>query len=107
MRNGARRLACIATTVVAAASLASCATVRTHTARLDSAAVEEGVKSALARDGRLAAATSVDVNPSTGVVRLSGRVPTKADLEKAGRLACAVKGVGIVYNDLEVRRTEP
>ena len=74
MRNASRRLGSIATTVVAAASLVSCATARTHAARVDIAAVESGVKTALARDGRLAGATNVDVNPSTGVVRLSGRV---------------------------------
>ena len=70
---------------------------------MDSQALENGVKSALARDGRLAQATSVDVNPATGVVRLSGRVATAEERASAGRLACSVKGVRVVYNEIDIR----
>ncbi len=106
MRKAARRLASITTSLGAVASLVACATVRTPTARVGSVALENGVKNALAQDGHLARLAKVGVDPSTGVVTISGRVPTKGDLEKAGRLVCAVKGVEIVYNDLEVRRVE-
>lgn len=104
MRRVAHRLAPIATILVAAASLVACATVQTRAARMDSPALENGVKNALARDGRLADATNVDVNPSTGVVRLSGRVASAEERASAGRLACSVKGVTVVYNEIEIQR---
>jgi osmotically-inducible protein OsmY len=87
-----------------AASLLACSTARPPEARLDGTALESGVKSALARDGRLARATSVDVNPATGVVTLSGRVTSPEERASAGRLASSVEGVKIVYNEIEIQR---
>ena len=71
---------------------------------MDGPALESGVKSALARDGRLLRATNVDVNPSTGVVRLSGRVTSPEERASAGRLASSVQGVTVVYNEIEIQR---
>jgi osmotically-inducible protein OsmY len=44
------------------------------------------------------------VNAKTGIVTLSGRVETPEERESAGRLACSVKGVTVVYNQLDVAR---
>lgn len=105
MRKVGHRLASVAAALVAAAFLAACTTVRTPAARMDSPALENGVKNALARDGHLAEATNVDVNPATGVVRLSGRVASAEERASAGRLACSVEGVTVVYNEIEIQRT--
>lgn len=93
------------TTLVALVTSAGCVSAPGR-ARVDDVALRSGVSASLSKDADLARLAKVDVDPSTGVVTLSGSVPTQADREKAGRLACAVKGVGVVYNDLEVRRAK-
>ena len=88
----------------AAAMLLACATSKAPQARVDAGALATAIKSSLAKDARLAKAASVDVNAKTGIVTLSGRVETPEERESAGRLACSVKGVTVVYNQLDVAR---
>jgi osmotically-inducible protein OsmY len=49
----------------------------------------------------------VKVNPANGVVTLSGRVATDADREVAGKLASSVKGVAMIYNEIQVENPGP
>lgn len=65
----------------------------------------EALRARFANDARFSKLKGVDVDPRRGVVTLSGRVSTTADRADAGALASSVKGVAIVYNELEVERT--
>ncbi|MEG0558858.1 MAG: BON domain-containing protein [Comamonas sp.] len=47
-------------------------------------------------------ALKIDVDTQSGVVTLSGTVPSEALKTRAGELAKAVKGVGNVNNNLTV-----
>jgi osmotically-inducible protein OsmY len=89
--------------VFALATLAACAGTRRPDAHVNAPALVSVVRSSLERDGRVASATSVSVDARTGAVRLSGRVASAAERETAGRLASSVKGVTLVYNELEVQ----
>jgi osmotically-inducible protein OsmY len=98
------RASSVAAALVAAGPLLACASSRTNASRVDVPALESDLRSSLARDARLAAGTSVHVDPATGIVRLSGRVASAEERRRAGRLASSVKGVTIVYNEIEVQR---
>lgn len=104
MRKRARPLLWTGTVVLAAAPLLACATAKAPEARVDGPALTDVVKSTLAGDGRIARVTNVEVDSTTGVVTLTGRVANAEERESAGRLACSVKGVTVVYNVIEIRR---
>jgi osmotically-inducible protein OsmY len=87
-----------------AATLVACATAKTPAPHVDPVALRKRVADTLARDARVAADTRVDVNSRT-VVILSGRVASKEEREVAGKLACSVEGVSVVYNELKVEST--
>lgn len=98
--------ACL-TGILAVASLggAGCTTAtRPPMARADSTDIE-ALRAKFANDARFSKLKGVDVDPRRGVLTLSGQVSTKADRADAGALASSVKGVAIVYNELEVERT--
>ena len=76
-------------------------------AREDTAKIQEALQAKLARDQRLSKLTSVKVNPANGVVTLSGLVPTDAEREAAGKLASSVKGVAMIYNEIQVEKPGP
>ena len=84
--------------------LLACATAKAPARRVDEAALTAALRAKLAKEARIASVTNVTVDPATGIVTLSGRVASPEDREIAGRLACSVKGVSIVYNELQVRR---
>lgn len=96
--------AALALALTAGAAGTGCATAQTATRATcrDVAAIEAAVKAKLAKNARLAAGTSVRVNQSNGVVTLSGRVASKEDRAAAGRLASSVRGVTVVYNEIDV-----
>jgi len=95
-----------ATCFLAAASSAFLGVAACHTttqARLrrpDSADIES-LKAKLAKNARFSKLTKVTVNPANGVVTLSGHVASEADRAEAGRLASSVKGVAMIYNELQ------
>ncbi len=68
----------------------------------DGADMEIAVKAKLERDARFSRVAKVEVNPAKGLVRLSGRVANEADRSAAGKLVSSVKGVAMIYNELEV-----
>lgn len=104
MKSGAVGIVKRAAAVAAAALLFACTTSEPPQARVDAGALERAIRSSLARDARLAKAASVDVDARTGRVTLTGRVETPEERANAGRLACAVKGVTVVYNQIDVGR---
>ena len=96
----------IGAAVVAAAVASGCSTARVNARAVRTARPEraEVLESALASDARLPRGASVAVDPQTGVVRLSGNVANAEERANAGRVACSVQGVTVVYNELEIRR---
>ena len=68
----------------------------------DGTTTRAAVKARLKGDVRFARLTKIVVNPARGLVTLSGRVDTKADRAAAGLLVSSVKGVLLIYNELEV-----
>jgi osmotically-inducible protein OsmY len=113
--NGKKRttsaaLAAALASVVAVLGGAGCGTTPPLNARYapeDTAAIQEALQTKLARDGRLSTLTSVKVNPANGIVTLSGQVATDADREAAGKLASSIKGVAMIYNEIQVERPGP
>lgn len=103
MRRLARRLCSHAVAAAAAATLLACATAKAPARRVDDSELTTALRARLAKETRLATFTKVAVDPATGIVTLSGRVASKEDREIAGRLACSVKGVSVVYNELQVQ----
>ena len=92
-----------AAVAAAAMTLLACTTAKAPARRVDGLELTATLKSTLAKETRLARVTKVAVDTATGVVTLSGRVANAEERELAGRLACSVKGVSIVYNEIEVR----
>lgn len=84
-----------------------CSTARPLNAHGDTAEIEEALQAKLFPDARFATVTRVKVNPTNGVVTLSGRVATDADREVAGKLASSVKGVVMIYNEIQVEKPGP
>jgi osmotically-inducible protein OsmY len=70
----------------------------------DGTTTRADVKARLKGDVRFARLTKIVFNPARGLVTLSGRVDTKADRAAAGLLVSSVKGVLLIYNELEVER---
>ncbi len=92
------------------AVLGGCGTARpldASNARGDTAEIQRALQATLARDGRLSSVTSVKVNPANGIVTLSGRVATEAEREAAGKLASSVKGVAVIYNEIQPEKPGP
>lgn len=102
MRAAAPRLV-QAAAIVGAGVLAGCTTSGAPDARVDTPALVKDLQASLARDENLARVTSVAVDPKTGVVTLSGRVESPEERANAGRLACSVKGVKVVYNVIQIQ----
>lgn len=71
-------------------------------ATLDDAAITAAVAAGLAKDPDLSAAR-IDVDTKGGTVMLKGPAPSAAAKIRATEIAKAVKGVGGVDNQLEVR----
>ncbi|MEG0149518.1 MULTISPECIES: BON domain-containing protein [unclassified Comamonas] len=70
-------------------------------AALDDAGITAQVKADLIKEPNISA-LKIDVDTKSGVVTLSGTVPSEALKTRAGELAKAVKGVGNVNNNLTV-----
>ncbi|HTS01918.1 MAG TPA: BON domain-containing protein [Thermoanaerobaculia bacterium] len=68
----------------------------------DDASLRAAVVARLVGDARFARIRKIDVDPAKGLVTLTGMVPTAADRAAAGELVSGVKGVQIIYNELEV-----
>lgn len=103
MSERARQCFSHAVAAAAAATLLACTTAKAPALRVDGSALTSALNATLAKEARLARVTKVAVNSATGVVTLSGRVASAEERELAGRLACSVKGVSVVYNELEVQ----
>jgi osmotically-inducible protein OsmY len=73
--------------------------------RADGEAIRAGVRAKLAGDSRFARLRKVEVDSEKGLVTLSGSVATKADRAAAGELVSSVKGVLMIYNELEVEHS--
>lgn len=102
MERTIRALCFLAAISVAPLGGAGCKTTTpAPVTRADGAGIE-ALKAKLARERRFAKLTKVTVNPSNGVVTLSGQVPSESDRDEAGRLASSVKGVAMIYNELQV-----
>jgi osmotically-inducible protein OsmY len=86
---------------------AGCSTARPLNVHRGTAGITEELQAKFFRDARFSTGTSVKVNPANGVVTLSGRVATDADLEVAGKLASSVKGVAMIYNEIQVEKPGP
>ena len=84
--------------------LGGCSTAPPIAARVDPGTLTAHVEAALATEPRIAGAAKVSVDAARARVTLSGVVATKEDRETAGRLACSVKGVTVVYNLLDLER---
>ena len=93
--------------VVAALGGAGCDTAQPLNRHGDTAEIKEMLQAKLFRDARFSTVTGVKVNPANGVVTLSGRVATDADLDVAGKLASSVKGVATIYNEIQVEKPGP
>lgn len=95
-------LCVLAASAVASLGGAGCqTTTRAPITWADSADIE-ALKAELAKDARFSKLTKVTVNPTSGVVTLSGQVPSESDRADAGRLTSSVKGVAMIYNELQV-----
>ncbi|HSB64649.1 MAG TPA: BON domain-containing protein [Thermoanaerobaculia bacterium] len=116
--NGKRKttsvaLAAALASVVAVLGGAGCGTAQPLNARAEQgdtakiAKIQEALEANFARDRRLSTVTSVKVNPTNGVVTLSGLVPTDVEREAAGKLASSVKGVAMIYNEIQVENSGP
>jgi|NGEPerStandDraft_6_1074524.scaffolds.fasta_scaffold29446_1 osmotically-inducible protein OsmY len=109
--NGKRRTTSVEfaalASVVAVLGGAGCNTAQPLNAHGDTAEMKEALQAKLFRDARFSTVTSVKVNPANGVVTLSGRVATDADREVAGKLASSVKGVAMIYNEIQVENPGP
>jgi osmotically-inducible protein OsmY len=86
---------------------AGCSTVHPVNANVNTAEIQEALQAELARDRRLSMVTTVKVNPANGVVTLSGLVPTDSDRAAAGKLASSIKGVAMIYNEIQVEKPGP
>jgi osmotically-inducible protein OsmY len=93
--------------VVAALGGAGCGAAQPLNRHGDTAEIKEMLQAKLFRDARFSTVTGVKVNPANGVVTLSGRVATDADLDVAGKLASSVKGVATIYNEIQVEKPGP
>ena len=90
--SGKRRTTCSAFAAALASAVvvlggAGCSTAQPSNVRRDTAEITEALQAKFFRDARFSTGTSVKVNPGNGIVTLSGRVATDADLEVAGKLA--------------------
>jgi osmotically-inducible protein OsmY len=89
--------------VIALSALAAGCTTTTPSfvTQADSADFE-ALKQKLTGDARFARLTTVAVDPTRGVVKLAGEVSSEEDRAYAGRLASSVRGVEVVYNEIQV-----
>lgn len=89
---------------MAAEGTAKAAPGKTETpgAYLDDAVITTKVKAAIFDDASVKA-TEVNVETYKGIVQLTGFVQTRADIDKAVKLAQNVKGVKSVKNDMVVK----
>lgn len=71
-------------------------------AYLDDAVITTKVKAAIFEDASVKA-TEVNVETYKGIVQLTGFVQSRADIDKAVKLAQGVKGVKSVKNDMVVK----
>ncbi len=72
---------------------------------VDDAVITTKVKAAIFEDASVKA-TEVNVETYKGIVQLTGFVKTRADIDKAVKLAKGVKGVKSVKNDMVVKGTQ-
>ena len=99
----AAALAC----VVVVLGGAGCSTAQPLSVHRDTAEITEALQAKFFGDSRFSTGTSVKVNPANGVVTLSGRVATDGDRDVAGMLASSVKGVAMIYNEIQVEKPGP
>lgn len=95
---GASAIAADATTAPAASANKS----ETPGQYVDDAVITAKVKAAVFEDASIKA-TEVNVETYKGVVQLTGFVKSRADIDKAVKLAKGVKGVKSVKNDMVVK----
>lgn len=102
MKRTIRAVCFLTATSVASLGGAGCKTTTpAPVTRADGADIE-ALKAKLAQERRFSKLTKVIVNPSNGVVTLKGQVPSESDRDEAGRLASSVRGVAMIYNELQV-----
>src|SRR3954467_2256873 len=100
----------VAAATAAVLALGACATSGTDGEQkatpgqyLDDATVTAKVKTAIASDVGVKAATNVNVETSRGVVQLSGFADSDAQASQAVQAAKKVNGVRSVRNDIRVK----
>ena len=69
---------------------------------VDDSVITTKVKAAVFTDASLKS-SEINVETFKGVVQLSGFVNSQADIDRAVELACGVKGVTSVKNDMRVK----
>jgi osmotically-inducible protein OsmY len=87
-----------------------CGTARPLSARRDTrdtAEIQKALQMKLAGDARFSRVTNVKVDPANGVVTLSGRVASESEREDVGKLASSVKGVAMIYNEIQPEKPGP
>jgi hyperosmotically inducible protein len=85
--------------------LAGCAGTQTSQSTgeyIDDAAITTKVKSALISDSEVSA-FPINVDTTNGVVHLTGTADTRAEADKAARIARGVAGVKSVVNKIQVK----
>lgn len=75
--------------------------------KIDTAEIRRALEAKLSRDARFSTITAVKVDPASGIVTLSGTVPTEADRDAVGKLASSVPGVSMIYNEIQPERPGP
>jgi osmotically-inducible protein OsmY len=86
-------------------SKAAASKTETPGAYVDDAVITTKVKAAIFEDASVKA-TEVNVETYKGIVQLTGFVHSRADIDKAVKLAKGVKGVRSVKNDMIVKGTQ-
>ena len=75
--------------------------------RVDTEEIRKALQAKLSGDARFSRVSNVKVDPANGVVTLTGRVATEADRDAVGKLVSSVKGVAMIYNEIQPEKPGP
>ncbi len=75
--------------------------------RVDTDEIKRALQAKLSGDARFSKVSNVKVDPANGIVTLTGRVATEADRDAAGKLVSSVKGVAVIYNEIQPEKPGP
>jgi len=103
IRGRRRALPLIAALFIALGGCAAAPTQDGSEKQVADSAITAKIKSALATDPRVRAASFIEVATSNGVVRLSGFADTRLEADEAVSIANEVAGVKRVQDDIVVR----